>query len=232
MRIEVPLATLLLFYLCICAYGWECRWCRGAWRSKAVAHENEQWWERRIRWGAVGDWGWCPEGKLWKASVTFSLPTGEERIIILPCILYNITGEVQQVRRHVNDVLQDAVFLTVPSCSSLSFLALTAGESFLAETLVGLHADPTVTTGGFAFGCKWQAKAEISWKNVERCLCNFEIKDRGKVLWLALYLVSRRGPPSQHCSSICQWVYSGRSCIRGSKRCLASLDPPPAVCTP
>ncbi len=41
----------------------------------------------------------------WKASLTFSLPTGEEHVIILPCFLYNITGEVQQVRRHVNDVL-------------------------------------------------------------------------------------------------------------------------------
>lgn len=89
-----------------------------------------------------------------KASVKFSLPTGEERVIILPCFLYNITGEVQQVRRHVNDVLQDAVFLTVPSCPSISFLALAASESFLAETLVGLHTDPAIATGWFTFGCE------------------------------------------------------------------------------
>lgn len=84
--------------------------------------------------------------------LTFGLPTAEERCITLNCSLYNVTGEVQQVRGHVNDVLQYAVFLTIPSCATLTFLALCSRETFFAETLVGLHADPTVTAGWFTLG--------------------------------------------------------------------------------
>lgn len=47
-----------------------------------------------------------------------------------------------------------------------------------------------------------------------------------------IWLVSRRGHPSQNYSSTCQLVYSVHSCIHGSKRCLASLDPLLAACTP
>lgn len=67
--------------------------------------------------------------------------------------LYDVAGEVQEVRGHVDDVAQQAVLLLVVGHAPLALLALVPGVAALAQALVGLHADAAVATGRLTLGC-------------------------------------------------------------------------------
>lgn len=71
--------------------------------------------------------------------------------------LYNVTCEVQQVRRHVNDVIKD----TCPGHSadaSIQLLTLRTEIALFAEALVWSDADSSMTTCWLTFG----SSAEVS----------------------------------------------------------------------
>lgn len=67
--------------------------------------------------------------------------------------LYDVAGQVQEVRGHVDDVAQQAVLLLVVGHAPLALLALVPGVAALAQALVGLHADAAVAAGRLALGC-------------------------------------------------------------------------------
>lgn len=68
--------------------------------------------------------------------------------------LYDVAGQVQEVRGHADDVAQQAVLLLVVGHSPLALLALVPRVAALAQALVGLHADAAVAAGRFALGCR------------------------------------------------------------------------------
>lgn len=69
----------------------------------------------------------------------------------LPVPLYHVASEVQQVRGHVYDVVQDAVLLLVARHAPLALLTLGARVAALTQAVVGLNTHATVTTGRLAF---------------------------------------------------------------------------------
>lgn len=66
--------------------------------------------------------------------------------------LYNVAGQVQEVRGHADDVAQQAVLLLVVGQAPLALLALVPRVAALAQALVGLHADAAVAAGRLALG--------------------------------------------------------------------------------
>lgn len=71
--------------------------------------------------------------------------------------LYDVGGQVQEVRGHVDDVIQDAVFLLVVGHPPLTLLTLSARVAALTQALVWLYADSSVATGWFTFS--WTQKS-------------------------------------------------------------------------
>lgn len=72
--------------------------------------------------------------------------------------LYNVTCKIQQIRCHVNDLIQN----TCPGNSayaSVHLFTLRTKIAFLTETLVRSHTDPSVTTCWLTFG----NSAEVSF---------------------------------------------------------------------
>lgn len=67
--------------------------------------------------------------------------------------LYDVAGQVQEVRGHVDDVAQQAVLLLVVGHPPLALLALVPRVAALAQALVGLHADAAVAAGRLTLGC-------------------------------------------------------------------------------
>lgn len=96
--------------------------------------------------------------------------------------LYDVAGEVQEVRGHVDDVAQQAVLLLVVGHAPLALLALVPGVAALAQALVGLHADAAVATGRLTLGCGGGGstrgnEARFEW--VIRCtLCSTRSDER------------------------------------------------------
>lgn len=77
----------------------------------------------------------------------------QEGIFKLSQKLYNVTCEIQQIRCHVNDLIQN----TCPGNSadaSVHLFTLRTKIAFLTEALVGSDADTSVTTCWLTFSCK------------------------------------------------------------------------------
>lgn len=68
--------------------------------------------------------------------------------------LYDVAGQVQEVRGHADDVAQQALLLLVVGHAPLALLTLVPGVAALAQALVGLHADAAVAAGRLALGCR------------------------------------------------------------------------------
>lgn len=66
--------------------------------------------------------------------------------------LYDIAGQVQEIRGHVNDVVKYAVFLLVVGHTPLAFLTLGPRVAALTQALVGLHTHSSIAAGWFTFG--------------------------------------------------------------------------------
>ncbi len=158
----------------------------------------------------------------WKASLKFSLPTGEEPDHpALLFIQYNWWGPAGKT---------SCQWCAPGCCLSRRPLAL------LSRTGCQRNLPCRDTCWAPRRPRRYDRPVHIWLRmtNIEavKKVGSFTNFDTDKLLLLALYLVSRRGHPSQNYSSTCQLVYSVHSCIHGSKRCLASLDPLLAACTP
>lgn len=68
--------------------------------------------------------------------------------------LHNVAGEVQQVGRDLDEVVQQAVFGLRERLATLAALTLQARVAALAQAHVGLHADATVAARGLTAGYK------------------------------------------------------------------------------
>lgn len=91
--------------------------------------------------------------------------------------LYNVTCEVQQVRRHVNELIKD----TCPGHSadaSVQLLTLRTEIALFAEALVWSDADSSMTTCWLTFGCKKE--------NNTGCLINLHVRSRLSVVKLMM----------------------------------------------
>lgn len=91
----------------------------------------------------------------------------------LPTLLYDIAGQVEEVRRHVDEAVQDAVFLLVVGHAPLALLALGAGIAALAQALVGLHTHSSVAAGRLTFGCgkDGHKKIQVWWTRTASPAC-------------------------------------------------------------
>lgn len=75
--------------------------------------------------------------------------------------LHDETGEVQQIRSHVDDVVHDAVLALFHLRAAFSLLTLSAGVAVLTEALVRFDAYATIPARGFTLGyVKKQKEAE------------------------------------------------------------------------
>lgn len=136
----------------------------------------------------------------------------------LPCaLLYDIAGQVKEVRRHVNEVVQYAVFLLVIGHVPLTLLTLGPRIATLAQALVGLHAHSSVAAGWLTFGCSKEGKTNPNklWYTCKARLLalgttNACSKYQGSsglgYRWTGegTHRFCRRAPPSLGCSSTCQ----------------------------
>lgn len=90
----------------------------------------------------------------------------------LPVPLYHVASEVQQVRGHVYDVVQDAVLLLVARHAPLTLLTLGARVAALTQAVVGLNTHASVTTGWLAFSCERERDREDILTSDNKTLIN------------------------------------------------------------
>lgn len=86
-------------------------------------------------------------------------------------LLYDVAGQVEEVRRHVDEVVQDAVLLLVVGHAPLALLTLGPRIATLAQALVGLHTHSSVAAGWLTFGCsKWREKQTQMSSGILACI--------------------------------------------------------------
>ena len=74
----------------------------------------------------------------------------------LGAALYDIAGQVQEVRGHVNDVVQYAIFLLVIRHAPFTLLTLGPRVATLTQALAGLHTYSSIAAGWFTFGYNYR----------------------------------------------------------------------------
>lgn len=119
--------------------------------------------------------------------------------------LYDVAGQVQEVRGHVDDVAQQAVFLLVVGHAPLALLALVPGVAALAQALVGLHADAAVAAGRLALGCG-RGERTRAGEAARVCILfalGFKWSDEG--LWREIWLIRSKHP--QYPQNLSKWHF-------------------------
>lgn len=125
------------------------------------------WGESRRREALLGLLRWLSKGARGKKG-----GGGGVGVDPLPMPLYHVASEVQQVRGHVYDVVQDAVLLLVARHAPLALLTLGARVAALTQAVVGLNTHATVTTGRLAFSCERERDREDILTSDNKTLIN------------------------------------------------------------